>query len=85
MESEQRRRARTRSDQRPGVHIAFGDDAFERCLDRQVLLQLLDGLHLRLRGFDRILVRPHQRLRRHPRSRNFPAPASDFSESGPLT
>ena len=44
------------------MHIPLDDDAVKRCLDREVLLQILHGLHLRLSGLDRIVVRAHERL-----------------------
>src|SRR5437762_13838107 len=46
------------------MHVPFGDDAVERRLQREVLFEILDRLHLRLRGLDRIIVGTHERLRR---------------------
>src|SRR2546427_547401 len=52
MQSEERRRSGSGADQRAGMHVALGDDAVERRLERQILFEVLDGLDLCLCGFD---------------------------------
>ena len=63
VETEQGCRSGAWTDQRTGMHVALGDDAIERRSDLQVLTEIPDRPRLRLRGFDRVLVRSDQRLR----------------------
>ena len=63
MESEKWRRCGAGTDQCARMNVSFGDDPVERRFERQILLQILDGLRLRLSSLDGVLVRMHECLR----------------------
>ena len=63
METQQRRRRRSGTHEGARVYVALRDDSGEWRLDREVLLQRSDGLHLRLRRLCGIFIRPDERLR----------------------